>query len=201
MDAGADPLLHALADRPVLAIDEIPELSGVTRVEVALADLERLEQEMTGEARERRAMGLQDEDRGVIARETHEQIRVHQLTLVAYPLFRTQCWNRAAPGRTAGSEGVGTRTMRDALRPVEIGAAALAEGRHHCAQLRIHPAAVVALVVVFAQHLPVGSHLVTDGVSDPQLLEPIALDALREAAEVLRERGGRGPGAIMGHAA
>src|SRR3979490_3017625 len=65
--ARADALLHRLADRPVLAIDEIPELGGVAVVEVGLLELERLEQEMTGDGGVCGAARLQDEHRDVIA--------------------------------------------------------------------------------------------------------------------------------------
>src|SRR5439155_23209530 len=62
--ARADALLHRLADRPVLAVDEIPEPGGVAGLEVGLLDLERLEQEMTGDVGGHGAARLPDENRG-----------------------------------------------------------------------------------------------------------------------------------------
>src|SRR2546429_1050516 len=45
--ARADALLHRLADRPVLAVDEIPEPGGVAGLEVGLVDLEGLDRKST----------------------------------------------------------------------------------------------------------------------------------------------------------
>src|SRR5580693_1673273 len=47
---------------------------------------------------------------------------------------------------------------------------------------------VVALVVVLADHLPVGGHLVADGMADAQLGERITVDARRHRTELLRQR-------------
>jgi len=57
-----------------LAIDEIPELGGVAVVEVGLVELERLEQEMTGDGGVRGAARLQDERPGAIP----SQVRHHE---------------------------------------------------------------------------------------------------------------------------
>src|SRR2546421_184945 len=64
--------------------------------------------------------------------------------------------------------------MRNAAQPVEIRAAAITERRHQLAQLRMHAPAVVALVVVLAEHLPVRRHLVADRVTDPQFPQGVA---------------------------
>src|SRR6516165_11037939 len=88
--AGADSLLHRLADGPVLPVDQIPELHGVERIEARLCDLVGLEQEMTVDARMRGIARLQDEDCDVIAGETQEEIRIDELALVAHALLFAQ---------------------------------------------------------------------------------------------------------------
>jgi len=45
--AAADAALHRFTDRPVLPVGDIPEFNRIAGVEVRLADLARLEQEMT----------------------------------------------------------------------------------------------------------------------------------------------------------
>ena len=57
-------------------------------------------------------------------------------------------------------ERVRTLAVRDAALPVEPVAAGAPERRHEVAQLRVHRAAVVALVVVLREHLPVRRDLV-----------------------------------------
>src|SRR5207302_6073926 len=141
------------------------------RVEVGLVDLEGLEEEMAGDVGARRAARLEDERRHVLAGEAHEEIREHQRALVAHPLILVQR-REGAPARRAGfREGVGAVPMRDAAQPVETAAAALAERRHERAELRVHAPAVIALVVVLAEHLPVRAHLVADRVTDPKLAQ------------------------------
>ena len=185
--ARGDALLDGLADRPVLAVDQIPELAGIARIEIGLGDLERLEQKMADDVGARRAARLQDVGRDVIAGETHEQVGVEELALVPHALVLVEGRKCAPTRRAGGREGIGPGAVRDAARPVEPGAAALAERRHDLAQLRVDAGAVVALVVVLAQRLPVGRHLVADRVTDAQIGQGIARRALRRGAELLRE--------------
>src|SRR5438874_3223541 len=190
--ARADALLHRLADRPVLAVDEIPEPGGVAGLEVGLVDLEGLEQEMTGDVGVRGAARLQEEYRGMIAGEAQEQIRIQQLALVAHPLVFVQGRECAAARRARPGERIRAGAMHNAAQPVEIRAAALSERRHQLTQLRVHAPAVVALVVVLAEHLPVRGHLVADRMTDPQLTQGVARQALGNSAELPLQWHGNG---------
>ncbi len=103
MDARADALLHGLADRPVLAVDQIPEFGRIARIEVALVDFVGLEQEMAYDVGARRGAWLEDEHRGVIAGETQEQVGIGELALVAHALILFEGRKRAPPRRAARS--------------------------------------------------------------------------------------------------
>src|SRR5271170_1258564 len=133
--ARADALLHRFANRPVLAVHEIPELSGVARIEAGPGELVRLEQKMAHDVRTRGALGLKQEDRRVVAGETQKEIRVEEFPLVPHPLILVEAWEGAPPGGPRAGEGIRTGTMRDAAQPVEVRAAAVLERRHDGAQL------------------------------------------------------------------
>src|SRR2546421_12683580 len=96
MDPGAEPLLDGFADRPVLAVDEVPELAGVGRGEVRLCDLVRLEQELARDVGVTGGARQQDKDRGVITGEAFEQGGGQEGALVAHPPGFMPCWGRAA---------------------------------------------------------------------------------------------------------
>ena len=64
--------------------------------------------------------------------------------------------------------------MRHPVVPIELVTAALFEGRHNLAQLGMHRAAVVALVVILNDHLPIGFHIVGDGVPYTEVCEGVA---------------------------
>ena len=70
-------------------------------------------------------------------------------------------------------------------------ATATGEGGHEATELRMHRAAVVALVVVLRDHLPIGLHVVGEPHTDDEIGERIALDARRDRAELLEQRGAR----------
>src|ERR1700694_2878693 len=82
--------------------------------------------------------------------------------------------------------------MGDAAQPVEVRAAALTERRHQGAQLRMHARTVIALVVVLAEHFPVSGHFVADRITDPQLIQWVAREALGNSGDLLLQ--GHGPG-------
>src|SRR5271170_5580545 len=104
--ARADALLHRLANRPVLAVHEIPELSGVARIEAALGELVRLEQKMAHDVRARGALGLKHEDRRVVAGETQKEIRVDELPLMSQALILVEAREGAPPGGPRAGEGI-----------------------------------------------------------------------------------------------
>ena len=86
---GGHAPLHALADRPVLAVDDVPELDRVGRVEAGLGDLVGVEQEVEVDRRAiRAAIGDSANDGDVVARQATEEVRVDQLALVVGPARR-----------------------------------------------------------------------------------------------------------------
>ena len=71
------------------------------------------------------------------------------------------------------------------MLPVERRAAAHAKRRHDIAELRMHWSAVVALVVVLGDHLPVGGHVIGDRPADDELVEREALDSIGDRPELV----------------
>src|SRR5687767_14575558 len=63
--ARTHPVLHRLADLPVLPIDHVPEFDHVGGIEMRLCDLVRMEQELAGDARVIRPRGPECEGRDV----------------------------------------------------------------------------------------------------------------------------------------
>src|SRR4249920_4025802 len=72
--ARAHPFLHTLADLPVLAIHDVPEIDDITRVKSGLSRLGDVKQEFAGDAREIRTLGPEREGRHVLGRCAEEQI-------------------------------------------------------------------------------------------------------------------------------
>src|ERR1700722_9395511 len=67
VDARADPILYTSTYRPVLAVDQVPEIHRIRRIEARLPYFMALEQKMAGDIGAFGAAGLQDERRYVIA--------------------------------------------------------------------------------------------------------------------------------------
>ena len=82
--------------------------------------------------------------------------------------------------------------MRDAVVPVEPGATS-GERRHEPRQLGVHRPAVVALVVVLGDDLPVGRDVVRHGQPGDEGPEVVVRERARRAADAVGE-GGRGRG-------
>src|ERR1700693_78153 len=158
-----------------------------------------LEQKMAGDGGAFRAEWLQYERRHMVAGRAQEEIGVDELALVPYLFVRVESWKGAAHGRSAAGEGIGPVAMRDAAIPVQMGAACLAKRGHQGAELRMHPAAVVALVIVFANDLPIRRDFVANGGAYPQAAQGIAPQPLRDAAQFGGHRLGLGRGQIQEH--
>src|SRR5580704_19573332 len=86
----------------------------------------------------------QDECRGVVTREAHEQIRIDELALVSLALVLVQRRERPPRGRAVMGERVGPVAMRHAAHPVEPRPAALAKCRDDRTKLRMNSSAVIA---------------------------------------------------------
>ena len=132
------------------------QLGGVAGVEVRVAS-----HGVPGEEQEAVDPGPVDrlrpqhEGRDVVGRAGEHQVGVDQLALVAGALRLVQAGQRR-PGRGAAQrEGPGPLAVRDAVLPRQAGAAA-GERRDQPAQLGVDRPAVVALVVVLGDDLPVG---------------------------------------------
>ena len=155
------PPLHRLADRPVLPVHQVPEVHRVRRIEI------RAWPSPSGWNRNSLTIvvrsgpcGQDQERRHVLGAEAQQEVGIDQLALVADLLVLVEPVERHPVGGAAGGEGPGALAVRDAALPVELGAAALLERRDEPAELGVHRAAVVALVVVLEHHLPVGLDLV-----------------------------------------
>ena len=98
------------------------------------------------------------------------------------------------PGRAGERERIGAVAARDAGLPVEVTAAAAAERRIRSHSLRVDRAAVVALVVVLQDHLPVGGDLVDDPVGRPQLRERVGGEPAVGPVQLGRPAGASRPG-------
>src|SRR5688572_18361780 len=96
---------------------------------------------------------------------------------------RKRCACRSATHRKRPGPG----PMRYAVVPVETRAPALAEGRHERAELRVHRSAVIALVVVLHDDLPVRLHVVDDLRTSAQIDEWIADQPTHRAVELFTE--------------
>ena len=75
-------------------------------------------------------------------------------------------------------------------------AAAAGEGRHQPGQLRVHRAAVVALVVVLEQHLVVGRDVVAQHLPGHQVADAVVAQRRVGVADLLGQRPGRRRGEV-----
>ena len=175
---------------PVLPIDEVPEVDGIRRVEVGSGDLVGMEQEVAVDARPAGRERPQRERGDVIARQAQHHVRVDELPLVPRPLVLAEAGERRAPRGAAPGERGRTRPVRDPRVPVEPAAAVLERG-DHLAQLRVHGATVVALVVVLDDHLPVGEDLVGDASRHAELLQRIVPRSFRDGPEPVHQGSAR----------
>jgi len=124
----------------------------------------------------------------MLAAETQEQIRVDHFAEMTQPFILVEPWEWRARGRTAGGERIGAIPMWNPTLPLQLPAAVAPESRNHIAELRMHAAAVIALVVVLDDDLPVRRHVVANRVTHTQPRQRIAMSPLRNRAELLRQR-------------
>ena len=165
VNAGADSALHPLADGPVLAIHQVPELHGVRRVKRGLGDFLRMKKKVADDVRAVRSQWPQEKSRDVIAGEADHQIWKAQLTLVANFFVFAQAGKRRAIRRPLLSKSVGAGAMWNSVFPVEIRTAGLLEVGNDFTKFRVKAPAVVALVIVLHDELPIGGHIVGDAMA------------------------------------
>ena len=120
----------------------------------------------------------------MVGGQAQHQVGVDELALVAGALVVVQARERRPVALAGGGEGPGALPVGDAPFPVQPGPAAL-ERRHDPAQLGMDPGAVVALVVVLGDQLPVGPHPVGEPPPDGQRLQRVARQPLGHRAELV----------------
>src|SRR5580693_1006255 len=103
----------------------------------------------------------------MLTTQAQEQIRVDDLAEMPQLLVLVETGERRPIGGAVAGEGIGAFPMRDSTLPLQISAAIAPESRHHVAELRVHTPAVIALVVVLDDDLPVRCDVVMDGVPNP----------------------------------
>ena len=120
----------------------------------------------------------------MVGGQAEHQVGVDQLALVAGALVVVQAGERRPVAAAGGREGPGALAVRDAPVPVQPGSAAL-ERRHDPTELGVDAGAVVALVVVLGDQLPVGPDLVVEPAPDRQRLQGVAAQPLGHRAELV----------------
>ena len=83
--------------------------------------------------------------------------------------------------------GPGPFSMRNARLPVEASATSLAESGDYSAELRVNRTAVVALVVVLENDLPVRRNVVHRAMGNAQIAEWVAHNSFTDWAEGLHQ--------------
>ena len=133
-------------------------VDGVGRVEVRSGHLVGGEEELTGDPGPARAERGEHERGGVVGRQRQQQVGVDELALVPYPLLVGEVRERRPVRRPRLGEGPRPLAMGHPVLPVEV--PTTTEGRDQVAQLGVDGSAVVALVVVLGDDLPVGGDVV-----------------------------------------
>ena len=130
--------------------------------------------------------GPEREGRDMFRRGTQQQVRIRDFALVMGLLLVRQPGKRRAVRGAAQREGPGAVAMGNAVVPIETCTAALAEGWHERAQLRVHVPAVITLVVVLHDHFPVGAHVVDALRATTQIAGAHSVPACARAPRAVR---------------
>src|SRR6185503_18958856 len=125
--------LHALADPPVLSVDQVPELYGIRRIKPRLRHLGWVKEKVADDRGTLGPLRPYGERGDVIGREGQQEVGVDQLTLVPDLFVVVQPGKRSAAGGAGTGEGPGSIAMRNTAVPVELGPALLPEGGHDLA--------------------------------------------------------------------
>jgi len=113
----------------------------------------------------------------MIGGRAQHEIGIDELSLVAIPFFLSEARERCSVGHAGEREGVCPFSVGNSLIPVQPGPSGL-ESRHDLAELRMNGSAVVALVVILEDALPVGRNRVRDPAGRPELLQRIMSKSL-----------------------
>jgi len=185
----AQPTLYRFAGRPVLTVGQIPEVDGVGRIEVGLGrnvlrkrpcalDMCPVGCERCHHVRHH-VVGMQADEQVGVADEVHDGAQ----------LVLREALDRHA---TAGpGERHGLRALDDRHPATHPGAAefeVLTAGRRaDPRQFGVDGRAVVALLVVLGDHLPIGGQFVGVPGDDGQVLGAVRADDVLQARDVLAE--------------
>ena len=82
--------LHALADRPILPVDEIPKIDDVAGVEIRFAHLVGVKEKVANDRRRSRPLRPERERGDVIGGKAEHEVRIDQLAFVAHSLVGIQ---------------------------------------------------------------------------------------------------------------
>ena len=128
------------------------------------------------------------ENCNMLASQAEHHVGINQFAFVADFFVFVQSRKRRAIGFTAACKGDRAFFVRDAALPFQTRPTLLAKCRHHLAQFRVHPAAVIALVVVFQNYFPVGMHLINHALGNPQIAQRVALHSFHRVAQLRGQR-------------
>src|ERR671910_228298 len=191
--ARGDAPLDGLAGVPVLAVGDVPEVAGVGGVEALRLDGLAGEEPLALDGGPIRGERLEPVGHHVVRVEAYEEVR-EELEVVDRAVL--------AVGEVGEVGGVALAVERHGLDAlVEVHGApdpgsfglqvvAAAGRRADLAELGVDGGAVVALVVVLGQSLPVRRYLVVVAGSDDELLATVVPDQLLQVAGMLLERRG-----------
>jgi hypothetical protein len=175
---------------PVLLVGDVPEVDGVGGREVGERQGLRGEQPLALDAGAVGADRLDAVGEHVVGVEAEQEVRAQAVVVDAAGLLGGQTGEHAAAAAAVEGHGLGVR--HELHRAADPGAGAVevpAAGRRaDAAQLRVDLRAVVTLVIIFEDQLPVGGELVGVGRGDPHAVELVVGGEFVERAEPVGER-------------
>lgn len=185
--------LLEFADFPVLAVGEVPEADGVTRIEAGIVDAFLLEEPLAGDVCAIR--GDRDEAVGhqVIGVEADEHVGPGDEVVDLLVVVFGGAFDELAAVELA-IEGKGV-VLSDDRHPATVPRALAGDPLAHVVggdlvQLGMDAGAVVALGVVLDDGLPVGLDVVLDQFAAAEVGQVVALEVGGHVVEDIEERGG-----------
>src|SRR5215212_9343190 len=182
--------LYTLARFPVLPVGQVPELDRVRRIETFTLDYLPREQPLALNGGPTRGKGPEAVRHHVVGVGTDEEVG-EELVVVNLPLLSVRKV-RQPRGETLPRERHGLGVILELHGPAEPDPPRLvvlaALRRAYLAELGVDRRAVVALVVVLNQDLPVRRHLVAVPGDRHELTGAVVPDHLSQVAHMLLER-------------
>src|SRR5215212_1092388 len=191
--AGGDAALDGLAGVPVLAVGDVPEVAGVGGVEVFLYDRFAGEEPLAFDGGAAGGEGEEAVGHDVVGVGAYEEVREELEVVDGAVLSFSQVRQH---GRVAlAVEGHGLDALVEVHGapdpgPFRLQVVAATVRRADLAELGMDGGAVVALVVVLGQNLPVRRDLVVVARADDEVGATVVLDEILQIARMLFERWG-----------